>query len=187
MSEITGPVVGISLVLSSVFIPTAFMPGLTGQFFRQFALTIACAAIISATNALTLAAPLAPSPGSSRTATGRNSREAAPLAWRMPLCSATRQPVTWSRSSFLHLSGWIHAGQYTDGLPLGAAWAIGFIPGAIAGWFLGKPVNRLLSLFFGLFNKAFDWFTSGYTLLGGPGLASLPCRPRRVLPPAWSA
>src|SRR4029078_4029540 len=54
MSEITGPVIGITLVLSSVFIPTAFMPGLTGQFFRQFALTIACSTIISATNALTM-------------------------------------------------------------------------------------------------------------------------------------
>ena len=53
MQEITGPVVGITLVLSSVFIPTAFMPGLTGQFFRQFALTIAFSAILSATNVLT--------------------------------------------------------------------------------------------------------------------------------------
>src|SRR4029079_16901520 len=50
MDEITGPVFGITLVLGSVFIPTAFMPGLTGQFFRQFALTIASAMILSATN-----------------------------------------------------------------------------------------------------------------------------------------
>jgi multidrug efflux pump len=53
MDEITGPVFGITLVLCSVFIPTAFMPGLTGQFFRQFALTIAFSAILSATNVLT--------------------------------------------------------------------------------------------------------------------------------------
>ena len=55
MDEITGPVIGISLVLAAVFIPTAFIPGLTGQFFRQFALTIATAALFSATNALTMA------------------------------------------------------------------------------------------------------------------------------------
>src|SRR5262249_4265959 len=55
MGEITGPVIGISLVLAAVFIPTAFIPGLTGQFFRQFALTIATAALFSATNALTMA------------------------------------------------------------------------------------------------------------------------------------
>ena len=55
MDEITGPVIGITLVLMAVFIPTAFIPGLTGQFFRQFALTIAVAAFFSATNALTMA------------------------------------------------------------------------------------------------------------------------------------
>ena len=46
MDEITGPVIGITLVLMAVFIPTAFIPGLTGQFFRQFALTIAVGGIL---------------------------------------------------------------------------------------------------------------------------------------------
>jgi HAE1 family hydrophobic/amphiphilic exporter-1 len=54
MQEITGPIMGITLVLSSVFLPAAFMPGITGQLFRQFALVIASTAIISAINALTL-------------------------------------------------------------------------------------------------------------------------------------
>jgi hydrophobic/amphiphilic exporter-1 (mainly G- bacteria), HAE1 family len=54
MSELTGPVVGITLVLISVFLPAAFMPGITGQLFRQFALVIAATAVISAMNALTL-------------------------------------------------------------------------------------------------------------------------------------
>jgi len=54
MSEMTGPVIGITLVLTSVFLPAAFMPGITGQLFRQFALVIASTAIISALNALTL-------------------------------------------------------------------------------------------------------------------------------------
>ena len=54
MEELTGPVVGITLVLMSVFIPAAFLPGLTGQLFRQFALVIAATALISAINALTL-------------------------------------------------------------------------------------------------------------------------------------
>src|SRR4029077_7946220 len=47
LDEITGPVMAITLVLSSVFIPTAFIPGISGQFYRQFALTIAAATIIS--------------------------------------------------------------------------------------------------------------------------------------------
>ena len=54
MAEITGPVIAITLVLSSVFIPTAFIPGISGQFYRQFALTIAASTIISAVNAMTM-------------------------------------------------------------------------------------------------------------------------------------
>jgi hydrophobic/amphiphilic exporter-1 (mainly G- bacteria), HAE1 family len=54
MGELTGPVIGITLVLTAVFLPAAFMPGITGQLFRQFALVIASTAIISALNALTL-------------------------------------------------------------------------------------------------------------------------------------
>jgi HAE1 family hydrophobic/amphiphilic exporter-1 len=54
MGEMTGPVMGITLVLTAVFLPAAFFPGITGQLFRQFALVIASTAIISAINALTL-------------------------------------------------------------------------------------------------------------------------------------
>ena len=54
MSELTGPVLGITLVLTAVFLPASFLPGITGQMFRQFALVIAATAIISAINALTL-------------------------------------------------------------------------------------------------------------------------------------
>lgn len=54
MRELTGPVIGITLVLMSVFLPAAFMPGLTGQMYQQFALVIAATALISAINALTL-------------------------------------------------------------------------------------------------------------------------------------
>jgi hydrophobic/amphiphilic exporter-1 (mainly G- bacteria), HAE1 family len=54
MGEITGPVMGITAVLTAVFLPAAFLPGITGQLFRQFALVIAATAVISAINALTL-------------------------------------------------------------------------------------------------------------------------------------
>ena len=54
MSELTGPVMGITMALVSVFLPAAFLPGITGQIFRQFALVIAATAVISAINALTL-------------------------------------------------------------------------------------------------------------------------------------
>jgi HAE1 family hydrophobic/amphiphilic exporter-1 len=78
MAELSGPVVGIALVLASVFVPTAFIPGITGRLYQQFALTIALSVILSAFNALTLSPALAglllrPTPlaGESRGALGR--------------------------------------------------------------------------------------------------------------------
>jgi hydrophobic/amphiphilic exporter-1 (mainly G- bacteria), HAE1 family len=58
MDELTGPVVGIALVLSAVFVPTAFIPGITGRLYQQFAVTIAISVILSAFNALTLSPAL---------------------------------------------------------------------------------------------------------------------------------
>ena len=59
MHEVTGPIVATALVLCAVFIPTAFISGLTGEFYRQFALTIAISTVISAFNSLTLSPALA--------------------------------------------------------------------------------------------------------------------------------
>ncbi len=59
MSEVTGPIIAIALVLCAVFVPIAFISGLTGEFYRQFALTIAFSTIISAFNSLTLSPALA--------------------------------------------------------------------------------------------------------------------------------
>src|SRR5579864_7138619 len=59
MEEISGPVIGIALVLSSVFVPTAFIPGITGRLYQQFAVTIAISVLLSAFNALTLSPALA--------------------------------------------------------------------------------------------------------------------------------
>ena len=58
MSQVSGPVIAVGLVLSAVFVPCAFITGLTGQFFRQFALTIAASTIISTLNSLTLSPAL---------------------------------------------------------------------------------------------------------------------------------
>ena len=59
MGEVTGPIIATALVLCAVFVPTAFISGLTGQFYRQFALTIAISTVISAFNSLTLSPALA--------------------------------------------------------------------------------------------------------------------------------
>jgi HAE1 family hydrophobic/amphiphilic exporter-1 len=70
MEEISGPVVGIALVLSAVFIPTAFIPGITGRLYQQFAVTIAISVILSAFNALTLSPALSALLLRPRTASG---------------------------------------------------------------------------------------------------------------------
>src|SRR5215207_9932732 len=59
MTEVTGPIIAIALVLCAMFIPTAFISGLTGQFYKQFAITIAISTVISAFNSLTLSPALA--------------------------------------------------------------------------------------------------------------------------------
>ncbi len=58
MEEVTGPVIAIAIILSAVFIPTAFIPGITGRLYQQFAVTIAVSVVISAFNALTLSPAL---------------------------------------------------------------------------------------------------------------------------------
>ena len=58
MKEVTGPIIAVALVLCAVFVPTAFLSGITGQFYRQFALTIAVSTVISAFNSLTLSPAL---------------------------------------------------------------------------------------------------------------------------------
>src|SRR5213078_4096577 len=59
MDEVTGPVIAVALVLCAVFVPCTFLGGVTGQFFRQFAVTIAVSTVISAFNSLTLSPALA--------------------------------------------------------------------------------------------------------------------------------
>jgi multidrug efflux pump len=58
MKEVSGPVIAVALVLCAVFVPTAFISGITGQFYKQFALTIAASTVISAINSLTLSPAL---------------------------------------------------------------------------------------------------------------------------------
>jgi multidrug efflux pump subunit AcrB len=59
MREVSGPIIAIALVLCAVFVPMAFLSGVTGQFYKQFAVTIAISTVISAINSLTLSPALA--------------------------------------------------------------------------------------------------------------------------------
>lgn len=163
MDEITGPVIAITLVLSSVFIPAAFISGITGQFYRQFALTIAASTIISAINALTMAPARAvtifkpPAPGHEH-----DVREALP-AWGV--AGLLGGLIYWlagdKLAPLVGLEHDAHGGH-------GSAWqsylfaaAVVVVTG-IPGYFASRAVNRALAVFFRGFNAVFDRLSHGY-------------------------
>ena len=174
MNEITGPILAMTLVLSSVLLPSAFLGGITGQFFRQFALTISASMIISAINAMTMTPARAAWIFSSRKPGMHGDQGKEALPW-------------WSFALFGGLaSGWLLAptlGAWL-GLPVGEeggeaapgglraallTWGISgilFLPGAVAGgtlgWFMIRPVNWALDHFFRGFNWFFERTTQAY-------------------------
>ena len=168
MDEITGSIVAITLVLTSVFLPSAFLPGISGQFYMQFALTISAAMIISATNAMTLTPSRAVSVFKTEPKEGgghEHLREALPW-WIYILFGAV---LAWYLLP-LALS-WIagREGTTADMLPnatidgvKAATIAIGAAVGCAFGWFLGGAINAVLAVIFKGFNKVFDKITDAY-------------------------
>ena len=175
MDEITGPIIGITLVLSSVFLPSALLPGITGQFYRQFALTIAVSMIISAINAMTMTPARAasvfkdPKPGEAHD----HHKEALPW-WGV----AALGGILSANLVFMLLAGSLEsrgliAGDGHDELDRvhwmlsWLVWGVCFVPGAIVGYFLYRPVNRILGVFFRGFNRFFDAVTHAYGVFIG--------------------
>jgi multidrug efflux pump len=161
MAEITGPVIAITLVLSSVFIPTAFLTGISGQFYRQFALTIAASTIISAMNALTMAPARAVQlirPHSMEHDT--KEREALPrLAIALIGGFLAYRFVTPAVAPLLGLSGletsaYEGVGQAPSALAIWTLRGAMFLVGGVVGWSLSPLINRLLAEFF----RGFNWF-----------------------------
>ena len=159
MSQVSGPVVAVGLVLSAVFVPCAFISGVTGQFFRQFALTIAASTIISTFNSLTL------SPALSAILLRSHDKE-------------THEPLP--RVAFAALAGWLcyrlsasrldaWFGPALAGVPeTTRAWIIAVLPwiAAVAAaaptWFLGKWFNAALLWVFRWFELGFKGSVSLY-------------------------
>jgi multidrug efflux pump subunit AcrB len=149
MEQVSGPVVAVGLVLSAVFVPCAFISGITGQFFRQFALTIAVSTVLSAFNSLTLSPALA--------ALLLRPRQAG-------------RPEALPRPAFALLGGWL-AWRMLPPLPAvpgapawlaeAAPWAA-MLVGAVAGWLAGRPLNWVLGGAFRLFNVGFDLSAGWY-------------------------
>jgi multidrug efflux pump len=168
MDEITGPIMAITLVLSSVFIPVCFLGGVTGQFFRQFAVTIAVSTIISAVNAVTMT----PSRAvvifkTEQTGDGHeHKREALPW-WIFGIFGGLL--TVWLCETFLAGPMGIAGGEQDMDTPTWLSWTITaafFIPGAaiggVIGWFIIRPVNYVLGAFFRAFNRLFDRMTAVY-------------------------
>jgi multidrug efflux pump len=153
MAEITGPVIAITLVLSSVFIPTAFIPGISGQFYRQFALTIAASTIISAINAMTM------TPSRAVQIMGRGHGQQDPLPkWAFAVIFGTL--MLWFLGEPLAAKWKWQIGVF--GYPLDLLKVGLFLVGAVAGLLLAVPLNRLIAWFFRGFNAAFTAFASFY-------------------------
>jgi multidrug efflux pump len=177
MDEITGPIVAITLVLIAVFLPAAFIPGISGQFFRQFALTIAAAMVISAINAMTLTPARAVTIFKTEEGHGpghEHQREALPwwifgvvggvftYLWGYPFVAARLGlPVGEGEAALADVPKWVGW----------LAMVLVFLPGLIGGCVLGKfiigPVNRYLGVFFKGFNRLFDFVTALYGRLVG--------------------
>jgi multidrug efflux pump len=174
MDELTGPIVAITLVLSSVFLPSCFIPGLTGQFYRQFALTIAASVIISAINAMTLtpsrAVSIFRSEEHDAEQAGNSDRrhpkkEALPW-WIFGIVGGLL--TIWLAPRFLagHLGLPAAPGEEATSFQKwwywGATFSPGLLVGLVAGWFLIHTVNAVLGWIFGGFNRLFDGITAAY-------------------------
>ncbi len=167
MEEITGPVIAITLVLSSVFIPTAFIAGITGQFYKQFALTIATATIISAINAMTMAPARALALIKPHTPGEHSDREALPR-WGVMLIAGYLAYRFLGPLFGVGPAGHGHGHEAVEHeLSTTILWgyrAALFIAGCIVGRLAYGIVNRTLLALFNGFNKVFDWLTAGYGL-----------------------
>jgi multidrug efflux pump subunit AcrB len=172
MDEITGPILAITLVLSAVFIPCCFLGGISGQFFRQFAVTIAVSTIISAINALTMTPSRAVVIFRTEEGHGgshEHKREALPW-WIFGLVGLV---TVWLGPRYLAgplgLPDINARPEDAPELPAWQAWLItamyflpGMLLGLVIGWFAIVPVNRVLGWFFRAFNRGFDKATEAY-------------------------
>jgi multidrug efflux pump subunit AcrB len=161
MRQVSGPVIAVALVLSAVFVPCAFIGGITGAFFRQFALTISVSTIISAFNSLTLSPALTALLLRPRDQEARSTvlpRLAIPLilmfaAWELLSHFPLERVLPANVSEALaRLPGWS---------VLAAALALA----AGLGWLVSRPLNAVLGHAFRAFNSGFSRTTSGYVWL----------------------
>ncbi|MGC4004307.1 MAG: efflux RND transporter permease subunit [Pirellulales bacterium] len=159
MDEVSGPVIAVALVLSAVFVPCLFITGIVGEFFRQFAVTIAISTVISAFNSLTLSPALAVLLLKPRT---HGKHEALP---RILVAGIAAYVAFWAWGLFLpvprhdDLAPAAHDAAYA--LAAYGRWGAAVV-GFIAGYVVHHAANSLLTGFFGWFNRGFQRLGDGY-------------------------
>jgi multidrug efflux pump subunit AcrB len=160
MSQVSGPVIAVGLVLSAVFVPCAFISGIMGQFFRQFALTIATSTLISAFNSLTLSPALCAlllRPKAEEEA----AHEVLPR-WAWPLLGLW---IGYAMVAPL-VTPWIAVPAWAAPAGPVLPWMIAALT-ALAAWLLSRMFNRVLFAAFRAFNRGFNRFTGFYGRLVG--------------------
>ena len=167
MDEVTGPIVAVALVLCAVFVPCALIGGITGQFFRQFAVTIAVSTVISAINAVTMTPSRAVMIFKTGGDAGHEQEQEALPWWAFAVVGGLLS--AWFLPERLGMAG---SQSAAEGAAAGseyveyARWLLWFLPGALAGGPVGKlvirPVNAVLHWLFRGFNRGFDWVTAVY-------------------------
>jgi multidrug efflux pump len=192
MEEVSAPVVAVALVLSAVFVPCAFITGITGMFFRQFALTIAVSTILSAFNSLTLSPALAAlllKPRDKARASALPwlgyvlggglagllflpAALSASLAWSAHLVQGNLVAPSWTPwlAPFLSAVRWPAAAGVLQAVPPLGLQVGGALLGAATGALLGRLLDLILTGFFRLFNWAFRRGTGVYTAVVGVSL-----------------
>ena len=167
MEEITGTIIAITLVLSSVFLPSAMLGGVSGQFYRQFALTISASMIISAINAMTMTPSRAVGIFESSHG-GHGEKEALPwwgygllLSWGL---------ASWGGGLLPGMTAVETRDQETATAGTVGLWAFRLaclVVGLGVGRVIARPVNALLAKLFVGFNRLFDWGTELFGALVG--------------------
>ncbi len=173
MEQVSAPVIAVGLVLTAVFLPCAFITGIVGQFYRQFALTIATSTVISAFNSLTL------SPALSALLLRPRQKGVYQALPRVAFIAIG----CWAGAAMLgpYVSHWAELNVH-EKLPslltfdrLGTIG--GLAAGGLAGWILSGPLNRLMGWSFYQFNRAFDAATGIYARVVKRPFAGKPAGP----------